>query len=59
MKMFKKEVREWNKAINKYEKKASTLFKKIKATLKKKKFSPEEKIELIDYFGKFHSTFIL
>ena len=56
--MFKKEVREWNKAINKYEKKASTLFKKIKATLKKKKFSPEEKIELIDYFGKFHSTHI-
>ena len=58
MKMFKKEVREWNKAIIKYEKKASTLFKKIKATLKKKKFSPEEKIELIDYFGKFHSTHI-
>ena len=59
MKMFKKEVREWNKAINKYEKKASTLFKKIKATLKKKKFSPEEKIELIDYFGKFYITHIL
>ena len=54
MRMFKRDIGKWKKAITKYDKKAQVLCKKIKTTLKKneKKMTPSETHEAIDYFSK-------
>ena len=50
--MFKKETREWQGAINRYDRTAAKLFKKIKISLKKKNLNKEESKKLIEHFSK-------
>ena len=50
--MYKREQKEWQNAIIRYDRIASKLFKKIKLSLKKKQLSKEESKLLVQTFGK-------